>query len=78
MQIRQDIKQRRDEQLRQLAEELKEEWRKEQDEKIKALEKLYLSSLSAIGESHRQAKEKVGDGRCDTLIIKAVSRYSLN
>ncbi|KAL8191130.1 UNVERIFIED_CONTAM: hypothetical protein K2H54_068217, partial [Gekko kuhli] len=56
-QIRQDVKQRRDEQLHQLAEELKAEWRKAQEEKIKALEKLYLASLRAIGEGHRQAKE---------------------
>lgn len=57
--IRQDVKQRRDEQLHQLAAELKLEWQKAQQEKIKALEKLYLSSLRAIGEGHRQAKENV-------------------
>ncbi|KAJ6664917.1 hypothetical protein lerEdw1_005889 [Lerista edwardsae] len=61
LQIRQDIKQRRDEQLHQLAEELKAEWQKAQDEKITALEKLYLSSLRAIGEGHRQAKENEPD-----------------
>ncbi|XP_053164285.1 centrosomal protein of 295 kDa isoform X2 [Hemicordylus capensis] len=57
LQIRQDVKQRRDQQLHQLAEELKAEWQKAQDEKIKTLEKLYLSSLRAVGEGHRQAKE---------------------
>lgn len=68
MQIRQDIKQRRNEQLHHLAEELKAEWQKAQDEKITALEKLYLSSLRAIGEGHRQAKENVGDSiDCDSI-----------
>uniref|UniRef100_A0A8D0HEP1 Centrosomal protein KIAA1731 n=1 Tax=Sphenodon punctatus TaxID=8508 RepID=A0A8D0HEP1_SPHPU len=61
LQIRQEVKQRRDEQLHQLAEELKAEWRKAQDHKIKALEKLYLSSLRAVGEGHRQAKENEPD-----------------
>nr|XP_034971219.1 centrosomal protein of 295 kDa isoform X3 [Zootoca vivipara] len=61
LQIRQDVKQRRDEQLHHLAEELKAEWQRSQDEKIQALEKLYLSSLRAIGEGHRQAKENEPD-----------------
>ncbi|XP_062830612.1 centrosomal protein of 295 kDa isoform X2 [Anolis carolinensis] len=61
LQIRQDVKQRRDEELHHLAEELKAEWQKAQEEKIKALEKLYLSSLRAIGEGHRQAKENEPD-----------------
>nr|XP_060627092.1 centrosomal protein of 295 kDa isoform X1 [Anolis sagrei ordinatus] len=61
LQIRQDVKQRRDEELNNLAEELKAEWQKAQEEKIKALEKLYLSSLRAIGEGHRQAKENEPD-----------------
>ncbi|XP_077783122.1 centrosomal protein of 295 kDa isoform X2 [Podarcis muralis] len=61
LQIRQDVKQRRDEQLHHLAEELKAEWQRAQDEKIRALEKLYLSSLRAIGEGHRQAKENEPD-----------------
>ncbi|XP_066478490.1 centrosomal protein of 295 kDa [Tiliqua scincoides] len=72
LQIRQDIKQRRDEQLRQLAKELKAEWRKAQDEKIKALEKLYLSSLRTIGEGHRQAKENEPD--LEALAKQAVER----
>ncbi|KAM9172061.1 centrosomal protein of 295 kDa isoform 1-T1 [Pangshura tecta] len=61
VQIRQEVKQRRDEQLHQLAEELKAEWWKAQNRKIKALEKLYLSSLRAVGEGHRQAKENEPD-----------------
>ncbi|XP_033002017.1 centrosomal protein of 295 kDa [Lacerta agilis] len=61
LQIRRDVKQRRDEQLHHLAEELKAEWQRAQNEKIQALEKLYLSSLRAIGEGHRQAKENEPD-----------------
>ncbi|XP_042314302.1 centrosomal protein of 295 kDa isoform X2 [Sceloporus undulatus] len=61
LQIRQEVKQRRDEQLHQLAEKLKAEWQKAQEEKIKALENLYLSSLRAVGEGHRQAKENEPD-----------------
>ncbi|KYO43020.1 centrosomal protein of isoform A [Alligator mississippiensis] len=61
LQIRQEVKQRKDEELHQLAENLKAEWLKAQDQKIKALEKLYLSSLRAVGEGHRQAKENEPD-----------------
>ncbi|KAM6146456.1 centrosomal protein of 295 kDa isoform 2-T2 [Phoenicopterus ruber ruber] len=61
LQIRQKVKQRREEQLHQLEEALRAEWQKAQDQKMKALEKLYLSSLRAIGEGHRQAKEHEPD-----------------
>ncbi|KFU99969.1 Centrosomal protein KIAA1731, partial [Pterocles gutturalis] len=57
LQIRQKVKQRREEQLHRLEEALTAEWQRAQDQKMKALEKLYLSSLRAIGEGHRQAKE---------------------
>ncbi|NXP01125.1 CE295 protein, partial [Certhia brachydactyla] len=60
-QIRQKVKQRREEQLHQLEEALRAEWQKAQDEKMKALEELYLSSLRAVGEGHRQAKENEPD-----------------
>ncbi|KFV93275.1 Centrosomal protein KIAA1731, partial [Fulmarus glacialis] len=60
-QIREKVKQRREEQLHQLEEALRTEWQKAQDQKMKALEKLYLSSLRAIGEGHRQAKENEPD-----------------
>ncbi|XP_053790250.1 centrosomal protein of 295 kDa isoform X3 [Vidua chalybeata] len=60
-QIRQKVKQRREQQLHQLEEALRAEWQKAQDEKMKVLEELYLSSLRAIGEGHRQAKENEPD-----------------
>ncbi|XP_030310508.1 centrosomal protein of 295 kDa [Calypte anna] len=59
--IRQKVKQRREERLHQLEEALRAEWEKAQDQKMKALEELYLSSLRAIGEGHRQAKENEPD-----------------
>lgn len=61
LQIRQKVKQRREEQLHQLEEALRAEWQKAQDQKMRALEELYLSSLRAIGEGHRQAKENVSE-----------------
>ncbi|XP_074937274.1 centrosomal protein of 295 kDa isoform X1 [Phalacrocorax aristotelis] len=61
LQIRQKVKQRREERLHQLEEALRAEWQEAQDQKMKALEKLYLSSLRAIGEGHRQAKENEPD-----------------
>ncbi|XP_030328027.1 centrosomal protein of 295 kDa isoform X2 [Strigops habroptila] len=61
LQIRQKVKQRREEQLHRLEEALRAEWQKAQDEKMKALEEFYLSSLRAIGEGHRQAKENEPD-----------------
>ncbi|NXU11369.1 CE295 protein, partial [Pardalotus punctatus] len=60
-QIRQKVKQRKEEQLHQLEEALRAEWQKAQDERMKVLEELYLSSLRAIGEGHRQAKENEPD-----------------
>ncbi|XP_004938927.2 centrosomal protein of 295 kDa isoform X1 [Gallus gallus] len=61
LQIRQRVKQRRAEKLHQLEEALRAEWQKAQEEKMKALEKLFLSSLRAVGEGHRQAKENEPD-----------------
>ncbi|NXM46601.1 CE295 protein, partial [Gymnorhina tibicen] len=60
-QIRQKVKQKREEQLHVLEEALRAEWQKAQDERMKALEELYLASLRAIGEGHRQAKENEPD-----------------
>ncbi|NP_001186852.1 centrosomal protein of 295 kDa [Xenopus tropicalis] len=61
LQIRHNVKERREQELQNLAEELRLEWQASQAEKLRALEKLYVSSLSAIGEGHRQAKENEPD-----------------
>ncbi|XP_037360635.1 centrosomal protein of 295 kDa isoform X2 [Talpa occidentalis] len=60
-QIREDIKQRRNQHFARLAEELKTEWEESQTQKIKNLEKLYLASLRNMGEGHQQAKENEPD-----------------
>ncbi|XP_070221222.1 centrosomal protein of 295 kDa isoform X4 [Bos mutus] len=61
LQIREDIKQRRNQQFTRLAEELRTEWVESQTQKIKNLEKLYLASLRNMGEGHQQAKENEPD-----------------
>ncbi|XP_040112421.1 centrosomal protein of 295 kDa isoform X2 [Oryx dammah] len=61
LQIREDIKQRRNQQFARLAEELRTEWAESQTQKIKNLEKLYLASLRTMGEGHQQAKENEPD-----------------
>ncbi|XP_055437626.1 centrosomal protein of 295 kDa isoform X4 [Bubalus kerabau] len=61
LQIREDIKQRRNQQFTRLAEELRTEWAESQTQKIKNLEKLYLASLRNMGEGHQQAKENEPD-----------------
>uniref|UniRef100_A0A8C5WJS4 ALMS motif domain-containing protein n=1 Tax=Leptobrachium leishanense TaxID=445787 RepID=A0A8C5WJS4_9ANUR len=60
-QIRQDVRERREQQLQLLAEDLRFEWQAAQDEKLRTLEEAYQSSLRAIGEGHRQAKENEPD-----------------
>ncbi|POI19758.1 hypothetical protein CIB84_016497, partial [Bambusicola thoracicus] len=70
-QIRQRVKQRRAEKLHQLEEALRAEWQKAQEEKMKALEKLFLSSLRAVGEGHRQAKENVSK-QLNVIVIEVL------
>ncbi|XP_027705166.1 centrosomal protein of 295 kDa isoform X3 [Vombatus ursinus] len=72
LQIRQEVKQRRDQHLHHLAEELRLEWQKTQEQKIKELEKLYLASLRSVGEGHRGAKENAPD--IDDLIKQREER----
>ncbi|XP_078196064.1 centrosomal protein of 295 kDa isoform X7 [Callithrix jacchus] len=72
LQIREDVKQRRNQQFTRLAEELRAEWEESQTQKIKNLEKLYLASLRSMGEGHRQAKENEPD--LDALAQRAAER----
>ncbi|XP_073518175.1 uncharacterized protein [Phyllobates terribilis] len=67
-QIRQDVKGRRDQQLQQLADDLRAKWEAAQAEKLQALEKIYLCTLNAIGEGHRQAKENEPDFKAMEMI----------
>ncbi|GCB61720.1 hypothetical protein scyTo_0011363 [Scyliorhinus torazame] len=61
VQIREEVKHRRKQQLEQLANDLNAEWQMAQVEKEKSLEKLYLCSLWEVGQGHRQAKENEPD-----------------
>ncbi|MGH0133634.1 UNVERIFIED_CONTAM: hypothetical protein FKN15_056137 [Acipenser sinensis] len=61
LQVRKEVKQRRDREFQNLAEELRVEWQREQAEKARALETRYLNSLEAVGEGHRGAKENVSN-----------------
>ncbi|KAF2982445.1 hypothetical protein EK904_014899 [Melospiza melodia maxima] len=58
-QIRQKVKQRREEQLHQLEEALRAEWQKAQDEKMKALEELRADARKRALEVERQRAAKV-------------------
>ncbi|XP_021090895.1 centrosomal protein of 295 kDa isoform X4 [Mesocricetus auratus] len=71
-QIREDIKQRKNQQFSRLAGELRAEWEKAQNQKIQNLEKLYLASLRHMGDGHRQAKENEPD--LDALARRAAER----
>ncbi|ELV13532.1 hypothetical protein TREES_T100004622 [Tupaia chinensis] len=72
LQIREEIKQRRNQQFTRLAEELRAEWEESQIQKIQNLEKLYLASLRNMGGGHRQAKENEPD--LDALAQRAAER----
>ncbi|XP_051842781.1 centrosomal protein of 295 kDa isoform X2 [Antechinus flavipes] len=71
-QLRQEVKQRRDQYLHHLAEELRVEWEKTQKQKIKELENLYIASLRCVGEGHRSAKEN--DPRIHEIIKQREER----
>ncbi|XP_069845608.1 centrosomal protein of 295 kDa isoform X2 [Dipodomys merriami] len=72
LQIREDIKQRRNEHFTRLAEELRAQWEEAQTQKIQNLEKLYLASLREMGKGHRQAKENQPD--LDAVARRAAER----
>ncbi|KAJ8410880.1 hypothetical protein AAFF_G00188370 [Aldrovandia affinis] len=61
LQIRTEVQHRRDHELQNLAEDLQEEWQRQQSDKLQTLEKLYQDSLKAVGEGHRSAKENEPD-----------------
>lgn len=57
--IRRAVEQRRQQELEQLGKELREEWEREQREKIDALQKRFQESLQLLGQGQRSAKENV-------------------
>ncbi|XP_071213810.1 uncharacterized protein cep295 isoform X2 [Salvelinus alpinus] len=61
LQIRKEVQLRRERELQNLAEELKEEWEQQRSEKLETLQKLYQDNLRVLGEGHRSAKENEPD-----------------
>ncbi|XP_023266066.1 centrosomal protein of 295 kDa-like [Seriola lalandi dorsalis] len=61
LQIRQAVEQRRQRELEQLAEELRQDWERQQREKLDTLQRLYHESLQLLGQGHRSAKENEPD-----------------
>ncbi|TNN01330.1 hypothetical protein fugu_010712 [Takifugu bimaculatus] len=59
--IRRAVEQRRQQELEQLGKELREEWEREQREKINTLQKRYQESLQLLGQGQRSAKENEPD-----------------
>ncbi|XP_059187082.1 centrosomal protein of 295 kDa-like [Centropristis striata] len=78
--IRQEVEQRRQRELKQLEEELREDWERQQREKLHTLQRLYQESLQLLGQGHRSAKENEPDlaaiaQREEENHIKAEERY---
>lgn len=61
LQIRREVQRRREREIQNLAEELREDWQRQQREKLDTLQKLYEESLLLLGEGHRSAKENEPD-----------------
>ncbi|XP_044058281.1 centrosomal protein of 295 kDa isoform X2 [Siniperca chuatsi] len=61
LQIRREVEQRRQRELEQLEEELREDWERQQREKLHTLQTLYQESLQLLGQGHRSAKENEPD-----------------
>ncbi|XP_037828945.1 centrosomal protein of 295 kDa isoform X3 [Kryptolebias marmoratus] len=61
LQIRREVEQRRQCELRQLEQELREDWERQQRDKLQTLQRLYQESLQLLGQGHRSAKENEPD-----------------
>ncbi|XP_029373987.1 centrosomal protein of 295 kDa isoform X3 [Echeneis naucrates] len=61
LQIRQAVEQRRQQELEQLAEELRQDWELQQKERQHTVQRLYKESLQLLGQGHRTAKENEPD-----------------
>lgn len=59
LQIRREVELRRQQELQQLEKELKEDWERQQREKLNTLQKLYHESLQLVGQGHKSAQENV-------------------
>lgn len=81
--IRRAVEQRREQELEQLGKELREEWEREQRQKVDTLQRRYQESLQLLGQAQRSAKEnvtvlvfphvvKVGAANCMAIISAAL------
>ncbi|KAF7651379.1 hypothetical protein LDENG_00111830 [Lucifuga dentata] len=61
LQIRREVKQRRQRELEHLEEHLREDWERQQREKLHTLQRLYQEGLQMLGQGHRSAKENEPD-----------------
>ncbi|XP_041851766.1 centrosomal protein of 295 kDa isoform X3 [Melanotaenia boesemani] len=61
LQICREVEHRRQYELRQLQEKLREDWELQQREKLHTLQRLYQESLQLLGQGHRSAKENEPD-----------------
>ncbi|KAG9337552.1 hypothetical protein JZ751_028569 [Albula glossodonta] len=73
LQIRKEVQNRRHRELQNLEEELREEWQRQQKERLQTLEKQYQDCLRAVGEGHRSAKENEPD--LEALVQKAEEQH---
>ncbi|XP_034385039.1 uncharacterized protein cep295 isoform X3 [Cyclopterus lumpus] len=80
LQIRREVEQRRQRELDQLEQKLREDWERQQRDKLHALQRLYQESLQLVGQGHRNAKENEPDleaiaQREEENHVKAEERY---
>ncbi|XP_047450066.1 centrosomal protein of 295 kDa isoform X3 [Mugil cephalus] len=61
LQIRREVELRRQQELQQLEKELRDDWERQQREKLDTLQKLYNESLQLVGQGHKSAKENEPD-----------------
>ncbi|KAM4590280.1 uncharacterized protein cep295 [Fundulus diaphanus] len=61
LQIRREVEQRRQHELQQLEEQLREDWERQQRDRLLTLQRLYQESLQLLGQSHRSARDNEPD-----------------
>ena len=63
LQIRHEVRERKEKELQNVAATLRDEWQQQRKEKIETLEKLHGDSLRAVGQGYRNAKQNVSEKR---------------
>ncbi|KAL7851396.1 hypothetical protein AOLI_G00217520 [Acnodon oligacanthus] len=61
LQIRREVRERKEKELQNVATTLRDEWQQQRKEKIETLEKLHGDSLRAVGQGYRNAKQNEPD-----------------